>query len=153
MIILHGLDELPQESKHHVDKLLDRRILPFCYVLATTRQEKGIEVRKNFVFDILLQIEGFTEGDSFEHIKKHFASVGPGHSSKGEMLIAEIKENTLLHALRYNPLSLLLLCVIYEDYEGKLSSSRTALYQIIVRCLLRRYCAKHNLETHKDDKV
>ena len=68
LIILDGLDELPQESKHHVDKLLDRRILPFCYVLATTRQEKGIEVRKNFVFDILLQIEGFTESDSFEYI-------------------------------------------------------------------------------------
>ena len=153
LIILDGLDELPQESKHHVDKLLDRRILPFCYVLATTCQEKGIEVRKNFVFDILLQIEGFTESDSFEYIKKHFAIVGPGHSSKGEMLIEEIKENTLLHALRNNPLNLLLLCVIYEDYEGKLPSSRTALYQIIVRCLLRRYCAKHNLETHKDDKV
>ena len=153
LIILDGLDELPQKSKHHVDKLLDRRILPFCYVVATTRQEKGIEVRKNFVFDTLLQIKGFTKNDSFEYIKKHFASVGPDHSSKGEMLIEEIKENTLLHALRNNPLNLLLLCVIYEDYEGKLPSSRSALYQIIVRCLLRRYCAKHNLEAHKDDKV
>jgi len=153
LIILDGLDELPQKSKHHVDKLLDRRILPFCYMVATTRQEKGIEVRKNFVFDILLQIEGFTENDSFEYIKKHFANVGPGHSSKGEMLIEEIKGNTLLHALRSNPLNLLLLCVIYEDYEGKLPSSRSALYQIIVRCLLRRYCAKHNLKAHEDDKV
>ena len=153
LIILDGLDELPPKSKHHVDKLLERRILPFCYVVATTRQEKGIEVRKNFVFDILLQIEGFTENDSFEYIKKHFVSVGPGHSSKGEKLIEEIRENTLLHALRNNPLNLLLLCVVYEDYEGKLPSSRSALYQIIVRCLLRRYCVKHNLEGHKDDKV
>ena len=30
LIILDGLDELPQNSKHHVDKLLHRRILPFC---------------------------------------------------------------------------------------------------------------------------
>ena len=153
LIILDGLDELPQKSKHHVDKLLDRRILPFCYVLATSRQEKGIEVRNKFAFDILLQIEGFTERDAFEYVRKHFQNVGPGQSSKGERLIEEIKENTLLHALRDNPLSLLLLCVIYEDYEGKLPSSRSALYQIIVRCLLRRYCAKHNLEGHKDDKV
>ena len=136
-----------------MDELLHRRVLPFCYVLATTRQEKGIEVRKNFVFDILLQIKGFTENDSFDYINKHFANVGPGLSSKGEMLIEEIKENTLLHALRNNPLTLLLLCVVYEDYEGKLPSSRSALYQIIVCCLLRRYCTKHNLEAHKDDKV
>ena len=152
LIILDGLDELPEKSKHHVDELLHRRILPFCYVLATSRQERGIDVRKKFVFDILLQIEGFTESDAFEYIRKHFKNVGPEHLLKGERLIKEIKENTLLHALRNNPLNLLLLCVIYQDYEGKLPSSRTELYQIIVRCLLRRYCAKHNLKSHEDDR-
>ena len=152
LIILDGLDELPEKSKHHVDDLLHRRILPFCYVLATSRQERGIDARKKYVFDILLQIEGFTESDAFEYIRKHFKNVGPEHSLKGERLIEEIKENTLLHALRNNPLNLLLLCIIYQDYEGKLPSSRTELYQIIVRCLLRRYCAKHNLKLCEDDR-
>ena len=153
LIILDGLDELPQKSQHHVNKLLHRRILPFCYVLATSRQEKGIEVRRKFDFDIQLQIKGFTESNSFEYIRKHFENVGTGHSSKGERLIGEIKENPFLHALRSNPLNLLLLCVIYEDYEGKLPSSRADLYQVIVRCLLRRYCAKHNLEAKEDDEA
>ena len=152
LIILDGLDELPEKSKHHVDELLHRRIFPFCYVLATSRQERGIDARKKFVFDILLQIEGFTESDAFEYIRKHFKNVGPEHSLKGERLIEEIKENTLLHALRSNPLNLLLLCVIYQDYEGKLPSSRTELYQIIVRCLLRRYCAKQSVKAHEHDR-
>ena len=152
LIILDGLDELPEKSKYHVDELLHRRILAFCYVLATSRQERGIDVRKKFVFNIVLQIEGFTESSAFEYIRKHFKNVGPEHSLKGERLIEEIKENTLLHALRNNPLNLLLLCVIYQDYEGKLPSSRTELYQIIVRCLLKRYCAKHNIKTHEDDR-
>ena len=151
LIILDGLDELPEKSQHHVDELLHRRILPFCYVLATSRQERGIDVRKRFVFDIYLQIKGFTEGDAFEYIKKHFANIGRGHSPKGERLITEIKDNEFLHALRSNPLNLLLLCVIYEDYEGKLPSSRSRLYQVIVLCLLRRYCAKHNLEAPEGD--
>ena len=152
LIILDGLDELPEKSKHHVNKLLEARILPFCYVLATSRQERGIDVRKKFVFCIFLRIEGFTESDASEYIRKHFKSVGPGHSSKAEKLVEEMKENTLLHALRNNPLNLLLLCVIYEDYVGKLPSSRTALYQIVVRCLLRRYCAKCGLKAQEDDK-
>ena len=135
LIILDGLDELPEISQHHVDELLHRQILPFCYVLATSRQERGIEVRKKFVFDILLEIKGFTESDAFEYIRKHFENVGPGNSSKGERLMGEIKENTFLHALRNNPLNLLLLCVIYEDYEGKLPTSRSELYQVIVQCL------------------
>ena len=152
LIILDGLDELPKKSKHHVDELLHRRMLPFCFVLATSRQERGIDVRKEFVFDIILQIEGFTESDAFEYIRKHFKNVGPELSLKGERLIEEIKQNTLLHALRNNPLNLLLLCIIYQDYVGKLPSSRTELYQIIVRCLLRRYCAKHKIKAHEDDR-
>ena len=153
LIILDGLDELPKDSERYVDKLLQRRILSFCYVLATSRQERGIDVRKKYGFDILLEIKGFTESDAFEYIRKHFKNVGLLHSSKGESLIKEIEENTLLHALRNNPLNLVLLCVIYEDYEGNLPSSRSELYQVIVLCLLRRHCAKHNLEAPKENSA
>ena len=153
LIVLDGLDELPQGSEQFVDKLLQRRILSFCYVLATSRQERGIDVRRKYCFDILLEIKGFTESDAFEYIRKHFKNVDPLHSPKGESLIKEIQENTLLHALRNNPLNLLLLCVIYEDYEGNLPSSRSELYQVIVLCLLRRHCAKHNVEAPQDNNA
>ena len=152
LIILDGLDELAENSKHYVDDLLHRERWACCYVLATTRQEKGIEVRKQFVFNLFLQIEGFTEEDSFEYIRRHFKIASPEQSSKGEKLIKEIKENALLRDLQTNPLNLLLLCVVYEDHEGELPSSRTDLYQVIVVCLLRRYCAKNNVEARKRDR-
>ena len=151
LIILDGLDELPEKSRHHVDLFLRRRILSFCYVLTTTREEKGIEARKQFAFEISLKIEGFTEEDSFEYIRRHFKNVGPGQSSKGEKLMEEIKDNKLLRDLQKNPLHLLLLCVVYQDHEGKLPSSRTNLYQVIVVSLLRRYCARHNVKATKED--
>ena len=153
LIILDGLDELAEKSKHYVDDLLHRKRWACCYVLTTTRQEKGIEVRKQseFVFNLFLQIEGFTEKDSFEYIRRHFKISGPEDSSKGEKLIEEIKENSLLRDLQTNPLNLLLLCIVYEDHEGKLPSSRTNLYQVIVVCLLRRYCARHNVKASKED--
>ena len=153
LIILDGLDELAEKSKHYVDDLLHRERWAFCYVFATTRQEKGIEVRKHpkFVFNLFLQIQGFTPEDSFEYIRRHFEIAGPEHSSKGEKLIEEIKENSLLRGLQRNPLNLLLLCIVYEDLEGKLPFSRTNLYQVIVLCLLRRYCARHNVRASKED--
>ena len=149
LIILDGLDELPEKSRYHVDELLHRRIFPFCYVLATSRQERGIEVRKNFVFDIHLEIKGYTESDAIVYVRRHFKTIG--QSPKGERLIEEMQQNTFLHALRSNPLNLLLLCVVYEDYEGKLPTSRTELYQVIVQCLLRRYCAKRNQPAPRND--
>ena len=151
LIILDGLDELPEKSRHHVDELLHRRILPFCYVLATSRQERGIEVRKTFVFDIHLEIKGYTESDSIAYVRRHFETIG--QSPKGEGLIEEMQQNTFLHALRNNPLNLLLLCVIFEDYEGNLPTSRTELYQVIVQCLLRRYCAKNSMAVPEDNNT
>ena len=153
LLILDGLDELPEKSRPCVQKLLNRRILPFCYVLVTSRQETGIEVRKNCEFDLLLEIKGFTDDDAFQYIRKHFQNIGPEHTSKGESLIVEIKENDLLNALRNNPLNLILLCVVYEDYKGKLPTARTELYQVVVQCLLRRYCAKHSLVAPEDNSA
>ena len=150
LIILDGLDQLPEQSRHHVDELLHGRILPFCFVLATTRQERGIEVRKSVVFDIHLEIKGYTESESIAYVSRHFETIG--QSPKGEWLIEEMQQNTLLHALRNNPLNLLLLCVVYEDSEEKLPTSRTEL-QVIVQCLLRRYCAKRNLSAPEIDST
>lgn len=153
LIILDGLDELPQKSKEQVDKLLNRRCLPFCYLLATCRQERGISVRREFSFDILLQIEGFTEKNAFEYIRKHFEIVCLEQSLNGEKLIQQIQNNAFVHALCANPLNLLLLCVVFEDYEGELPSSRTRLYEIIVHCILRRYCTKNNLKVPDNDNA
>ena len=151
LIILDGLDELPEQSGDRLNKVLGRKKLSSCYVLATTRQEKGIYTREQFQFDICLVIEGFSEENSVEFIRKHFRNIGPEDSSKGERLIKVVKRNPLLRKLQNNPLNLLLLCVIYQD-EKRLPSSSTNLYQTIVRCLLKRYCAKENLKASKKDK-
>ena len=152
LIILDGLDELPKKSEDRVNKVLGRKKLSFCYVLATTRQEKGIYSKEQFKFDICLAIEGFSEENAIEYIRKHFRSLGTKHSSKGERLIEEIKQNPLLRHLQGNPLNLLLLCVVYEDHEGILPSSITDLYQTIVRCLLRKYGAREELKAPEKDE-
>ena len=152
LIILDGLDELPEKLEDCVNKVLGRKKLSFCYVLATTSQEKGIHTREQFQFDLCLAIEGFSKENSFDYIRKHFRNIGTEHSSKGERLIEEIQLNPLLGELQRNPLNLLLLCVVYEDHEGSLPSSITELYQTIVRCLLRRYCAKEKLKASEKDE-
>ena len=149
LIILDGLDELPQAAEQAVEKLLGRKVLSRCSVLATSRQEKGIEIRQRHVFDTLLQINGFTIEDASEFIRKHFRTVGQSQADllKGDRLIQAIQENAFLHALRNNPLNLLLLCIVFEDHEGELPSNRTKLYQIIYRCLLGRYCSKYDISS------
>ena len=150
LLILDGLDELPKKSEKVLDRLFRRKVFSRCFILATSREEKGIDVRRRYDFDTLLQIKGFTSEDATDYIRKHFKSVDPQNLSKGERLIQAVEENTYLDALRNNPLNLLLLCVVFEDFEGELPSNRTKLYQIIFRCLLRRYCSRNGLNVHRN---
>ena len=150
LLILDGLDELPKKSKKVLDRLFERKVFSRCYILATSREEKGIDVRRHYDFDTLLQIKGFTSKDATDYIRKHFKSVDPQNLSKGERLIEAVETITYLNALRSNPLNLLLLCVVFEDFEGELPSNRTKLYQIIFRCLLRRYCSRNGLNVHRN---
>ena len=150
LLILDGLDELPEASEKVVDRLFRRKVFSRCFILATSREEKGIDVRRRYDFDTLLQIKGFTSEDATDYIRKHFKSVDPQNLSKGERLIEAVQTNTHLSALRSNPLNLLLLCVVFEDFEGELPSNRTKLYQIIFRCLLRRYCSRNGLNVHRN---
>ena len=150
LLILDGLDELPEASEKVVDRLFRRKVFSRCFILATSREEKGIDVRRRYDFDTLLQIKGFTSKDATDYIRKHFKSVDPQNLSKGERLIETVQRNTHLRVLRSNPLNLLLLCVVFEDFEGELPSNRTKLYQIIFRCLLRRYCSRNGLNVHRN---
>ena len=149
LIILDGWNELPDESKHHVDNVLARRVLKCCYVMVTTRERP--EPWKPFKFDSCLKMKAFSEDDSFDYIRKHFKNTGTEESSKGERLIEEIKRNRLLQAFLSDRPNLFLLCLLYEDHEGQLPSSYSDLYLALVRCVLRRYCDKQKLKVNEED--
>ena len=95
LIILDGLDELPKTAESYVDKLPHKRILPFCHVLASSRQEEGIVKRHNVEFDVLLQIKGFTESNSYNYIRKYFRHL---------VKIMNQRENDLFRQFRKIPI-------------------------------------------------
>ena len=149
LIILDGWNELPEESKHHVDNVLARRVLKCCYVMVTT--QKRPELWKPFQFDSCLEMRVLREDDSFDYIKKHFNDAETEESCKGERLTEEIKRNRLLRGFLSDRPNLFLLCLLYEDNDGQLPSSCSDLYQALVRCVLRRYCDKQKLKANEED--
>ena len=149
LIILDGWNELPEESKHHVDNVLARRVLKCCYVMVTT--QKRPELWKPFQFDSCLEMRVLREDDSFDYIKKHFNDAETEESCKGERLTEEIKRNHLLRGFLSDRPNLFLLCLLYEDNDGQLPSSCSDLYQALVRCVLRRYCDKQKLKANEED--
>ena len=142
MLIVDGVDEISNSAEMHVVNLLSRKCLQNCYVVLTSRQEKGMEVRKDC--DKLLEIKGYSYKSIMSYINKYFES-NIDLAKKLRKKVRPKTENNL-RTLATNPLNTLLLCVVFEDNGGNLPSTVTELYQNIVECIWKRYCKKKRPE-------
>ena len=142
MLIVDGVDEISKNAECHVVNLLNRKCLKKCYVVLTSRQEKGMEVRK--YCDKLLEIEGYSYKSIKSYINKFFGSK-IDLAKKLRKKVRPKTENNL-RTLATNPLNTLLLCVVFEDNDGYLPTTVTELYQNIVEYIWKRYCKKKRPE-------
>ena len=140
LLVVDGLDEITQSDTEHVMNLLTRTCLRKCYVVATSRQEKGLKVRK--YFNTLLEIKGYSKSDIGEYITRYFQDNDP---SFGKRLIENLQTDINLETLATNPLNTVLVCVVFEENEGKLPPTVTELYGKIVFSITKRYCQKYGL--------
>ena len=163
LLLLDGLDEAyPQQLEMYL-KLIQKKQLPGCYIVLTSRHEAGSKVRP--YTDTLLEIVGFRSADAKHFIRKYFQDA----KNLAQELISEVDlyfdedegeywdedqdedEDEVLRELLKNPLNTLLLCVIFEDLEGTLPTNRTQLYLEIVLFILRRYESKNGLSNRGKD--
>ena len=144
LLLLDGLDEVDPEKLEIFLNVIQRKLLPGCYIVLTSRHEVGSKVRR--YADTLLEIVGFTTTDAECYVRKYFQHAG----HLAEALISQVKFDEDLRELTKNPLNTLLLCVIFEDLEGILPTNRTQLYVEIVQFILRRYESKNGLSSRGD---
>lgn len=153
LLVLDGLDEAPATPRQIFSDLVESRELPKCHILLTSRHEGGVKVSK--YCDTLLETVGFAEQDSKSFILRYFKDM----EALGQNLLREIECKEALKELTVNPLTTALLCLLCEDFNGDLPSSRTHLYVEITNCVLRRFRRKKGLpdksenltEVYKDE--
>ena len=144
LLVLDGLDELPTSQLPVYKEIIQGRVLPKCYLVVTARHEVGMTVRE--CCHSLLEIEGFTKTDAEEFIKKYFKE----KEGLEKELLDKLNSDKTIEDLTRNPLNTALLCLLCEDFQGKLPESRTLLYLEIVECVLRRY--RRKMKSPKTDQ-
>ena len=145
LVVLDGLDEVDPQKLETYLKLIQKKQLPGCYIVLTSRREAGSKVRP--YTDTLLEIVGFTPTDAKFYTRKYFQHA----EILAEQLISKVELDEDLREITKNPLNTLLLCVIFEDLEGILPTNRTQLYVEIVLFILRRYESKNGLSNRGKD--
>ena len=174
LLILDGLDEIPTSKlTKSFSEVISGKTLPGCYLVVTARHEAGIPVRKDC--DTLLEVEGFSPEDAKEFILKYFEgkedmahalidkmsidsrlkelTYFEGNGDMAHDLLANMSIDSRPGMLTANPLNTALLCLLFEDFEGKLPQSRTQLYSEIVQCVLIRYRKKKCLPVNNADQM
>ena len=145
LLVLDGLDETDPQKLEIYLKLIQRKQLPGCYIVVTSRFEAGSKVRP--YTDTLWKIVGFTRTDAECYIRKYFQHA----KHLARELISKVNSDKDLKALTQNPLNTLLLSVIFEDLKGSLPTNRTQLYLEIVLFILRRYESKNGISNRGKD--
>ena len=149
LLVLDGLDEADPHKLGVYLSLIQKKQLPGCYIVLTSRHEAGNRVAP--YVDTLLEIVGFGKANADHFIRKYFKH----KEHLGEKLILQLSDDEQgmndLKKLTRNPLNALLLCVIFENLNGALPSNRTKLYIEIVLFILRRYELKNGLESSGRD--
>ena len=84
LLVLDGLDEADPQKLEKYLKLIQRKQLPGCYIVLTSRHEAGEKVRP--YIDTLLEIVGFTRADAKCFIRKYFQDA----KHLAEKLISEV---------------------------------------------------------------
>ena len=145
LLVLDGLDELPTHKLPVYKEIIQGRMLSKCYLVVTARHEAGIKVRE--CCDTLLEIEGFTENDAEDFIRKYFKT----ETHLVQKLLDKLRTDVSLSEITTNPLNTALLCLLCEDFQGDLPNGRTLLYHEIVQCVLRKYRRKKELPEADED--
>ena len=147
LLVLDGLDELPSSKLPIYKEVIQGKVLPQSYLVVTARHEVGRTVRK--CCHTLLEVEGFTKSDAKKFIRRYF---GKEQEELAQKLLDKLDSDRTLQDLTANPLNASLLCLLCEDFRGKLPGSRTLLYLEVVECVLRRYRLKMKLP-ETDEKL
>ena len=147
LLVLDGLDELPSSQLQIYKEVIQGRVLPGSYLVVTARHEVGMKVRE--CCHTLLEVEGFTETDAKNFIRRYFKE----EEDLAEKLLDKLDSDRTLKDLTANPLHAALLCLLCEDLRGKLPGSRTLLYLEVVECVLRRYRLKMKLPETDENLV
>ncbi|XP_035685435.1 NLR family CARD domain-containing protein 4-like [Branchiostoma floridae] len=146
LFILDGLDEISQTAREVTDvvDLIQGKILRNCHVLVTSRPYHCVDdLDRCHQF---YKIVGYSRESSEGFIQKYFCQ-SPGAALK---LVEQIHGNENLSELVVNPLNNVLICVVWEDNNNTLPSSKAELYEMIILSVAKRFCTKKNLPMEGD---
>ena len=138
LFVIDGVDELQQINKDF-DEFLQGKIFGGASMIITSRRE-GLKGCKKYFSASTFEIVGFTRNGVKQFVTKFYNRCNSQLSSLP--LLDKINTDETLKELSRNPLSLLILCVVWEDKGEELPWRKHDLYNCFVEIIVERIVKK-----------
>ena len=136
IIVIDGYDEISEEDRSRFKHLIDRKWLPKCGLVITSRPTASSHL--HYIVDCRAEVLGFTEGDRKDFIKSALLD----QTNKIEELEIYLQSNPFLNSLCYIPLIMSILLCLTEDGISTLPKSQTKLFENFIMMTIVHFLKK-----------
>ena len=137
-IVLDGYDEYNSSSGSIITKILDRKILPQCRILVTSRLTTSNRLRR--LADVRVEVLGFTDESKAQYIKQELKD----HPDEIYELQSYLNTHASIKSICYMPMMMTILVYMFKE-KGYLPNNSTELYEKFIALTICHHLQKHKM--------
>ena len=133
-ILFDGFDEFDNSNNSLISNILDRKVLPQCRIVVTSRLTASDTLRR--MADVRVQVMGFTDESKIQYIKQELKD----YPDKINKLQSYLNEHDSINSICYIPMMMTILVYVFK--EGQLPNNLTDLYDKFVALTVSHHLQK-----------
>ena len=137
-IVFDGYDEYNSSSDSIITKILDRKVLPQCRILITSRLTASNRLRR--LADVRVEVLGFTDESKAQYIKQELKD----HPDEINELQTYLNTHPSIKSICYMPMMMTILVYMFKE-KGCLPNNSTELYDKFIALTMCHHLQKHNI--------
>ena len=131
-VLFDGYDEFDSSNDSFITSILDRKILPNCRIVVTSRPTASYLLHR--MADVRVQVMGFNEKSKTQYIKQELND----HPEKMNELQSYLKVHASINSLCYMPMMMTILVYVFKE-KGNLPKNSTELYNKFIAITISRH--------------
>ena len=138
-IVFDGYDEYNNSSYSIITKILNRKVLPKCRIIVTSRPTAYDKLHD--LADVRVSLMGFTDDSKTQYIKQELMD----SPDKIKKLLSYLNTHTAIKSICYMPMMMTILVRIFKQKKYVLPSNLTELYDSFIALTMCHHLQKHNI--------
>ena len=140
-MLFDGFDEFDSSSDTLITNILDRKVLPQCRIVVTSRLTASDRLHR--LADVRVEVMGFTDESKIHYIKQELQD----HPDEVNKLQSYFDNHPSIKSICYMPMMMTILVYVFKE-KRCLPNNPTELYEIFVALTISHHLQKQRKSEH-----